>query len=84
MIITGKWTSQADGSLYNDEHDYLIEGRRLFNEKDNWLQHLSEKGWMDFNDFMPRYFESLRKIYKDKPSDGFGKLPQTIWFYKTP
>lgn len=54
------WKIAEDGTLLDqDGHDYDIEGERL--TEDDWILHLSGKGWIDLNTFIPAYFEALAK-----------------------
>jgi hypothetical protein len=55
----GKWHVKENGDLEYDGY-YHISGKRL-TEKD-WIAHLFEKGWIDFNEFIPAYFQALKNI----------------------
>ena len=55
----GKWHVKKNGDLEYDGR-YFISGKRL-TEKD-WIAHLFEKGWIDFNEFIPAYFQALKNI----------------------
>lgn len=54
------WDVGDDGTLYNKGfYDYDIEGERL--TESDWILHLSGKGWVDLNTFIPAYFKALSK-----------------------
>lgn len=54
------WKIAEDGTLLDqDGHDYNIEGDRL--AESDWILHLSGKGWVDLNTFIPAYFKALSK-----------------------
>jgi len=52
----GKWEVKHNGEMIFDNW-YIIEADRI-NEKD-WILHLSTKGWIDWNDFIPAYLQAL-------------------------
>lgn len=52
----GKWKVNKRGDMlydgfYDISHDQLKE--------EDWILHLSEKSWIDWNDFIPAYFQAL-------------------------
>lgn len=48
-----EWTVEPDGSMvHNGRPFYEITGARL---EENWLEHMSEKTWVDMNTFVPAY-----------------------------
>lgn len=50
----GTLTCKRDNGFTYDIHfDRLTEN--------NWIQHMREKIWVDMNDFIPAYFEALRR-----------------------
>lgn len=53
----GSWKVDSDGDLVHPERGYDITSDRL-DEKD-WILHLSEKSWVNFNDFIPAYLYAL-------------------------
>lgn len=58
----GKWLVKINGDMIYDGGRYSIAGDRL--TEDNWIAHLFEKGWIDFNEFIPAYFQALKNIGK--------------------
>ena len=60
----GDWKVDRKGNLSYDNDRYFIANDRLNN--DNWIIHLSEKGWINWNDFIPAYFQACKnaKIQK--------------------
>lgn len=60
QTVFGKWVVCKNGDMdYNNR--YFIDHARL---EENWIQHLSEKGWIDFNDFIPAYLQALQNANK--------------------
>jgi hypothetical protein len=59
----GKWDVKKNGDMEYDGGRYHIDAERL--TEDNWILHLSEKGWIDFNEFIPAYFQALKNIGKE-------------------
>lgn len=55
----GKWHVKENGDLEYDGY-YHISGKRL--TENDWIAHLFEKGWIDFNEFIPAYFQALKNI----------------------
>lgn len=54
---TVDWTVEDDGTMiYNGRGRYVIEGYRLADE--NWLDHMSQKSWVDMNTFVPAYLRA--------------------------
>lgn len=56
----GKWSVKINGTMQYDGGRYTITGKRL--KEDDWIAHLFEKGWIDFNEFIPAYFQALKNI----------------------
>jgi hypothetical protein len=56
QTVFGKWVVSANGDLDYDNR-YFIDHSRL---SEDWISHLSEKGWIVFNDFIPAYLQALR------------------------
>lgn len=55
----GKWTVEPCGDMIYDGGRYTIYDNRL--AWDEWILHLmSSKKWIDFNDFIPAYFQALQ------------------------
>jgi len=52
------WTIGADGTMRHKKNGYLIEGFRL---SENWLDHMSEKRWVDMNTFVPAYITACTR-----------------------
>lgn len=55
-IKRGFWTVDLDGSLTYDDY-YHIDVSQLKDE--DWILHLASKGWIDWNEFIPAYFQAL-------------------------
>ena len=53
----GKWSVSKSGDMLHDS-GYPIYDHQL--ERDNWIIHMLEKDWVDFNDFIPAYFQALK------------------------
>jgi hypothetical protein len=53
----GKWTVYRDGTMDYDNGRYDIAADRLTEE--DWIYHLHSKGWIDWNEFIPAYFQAL-------------------------
>lgn len=53
----GKWTVEPDGEMTFNGGEYWIEKERL--SDNDWILHLSEKGWINWNDFVPAYLQAL-------------------------
>jgi hypothetical protein len=62
-IQIGKWNVKINGDLEYDGGRYYIDGKRL--TEANWIAQMFEKGWIDFNEFMPAYFQALKNIEKE-------------------
>ena len=58
----GLWEVTKEGHLIGKDH-YEISNDRL--KSADWILHLSKKGWVNMNDFIPAYFEAC-KINKIK------------------
>ena len=56
----GKWKVLLNGDMFYDEGRYEITGDCLM--EDDWIVHLFEKGWIDWNEFIPAYFQALKNI----------------------
>jgi hypothetical protein len=54
-LTIGKWTASLNGDIVYDDY-YHIQKER-FNEPD-WIIHLMDKGFFDFNEFMPIYMQA--------------------------
>jgi hypothetical protein len=54
-----KWAVSENGDLtYNNER-YVIDQKNIID--DDWLLHIMDKNWIDLNDFIPAYFEALKR-----------------------
>ena len=60
QLVFGKWVVSSNGDLDYDNR-YFIDHTRL---DEDWIQHLMEKGWINFNDFIPAYIEALYRANK--------------------
>lgn len=54
----GKWHVSMSGEMTYNNGKYFIESSRL--DKENWIAHLFEKGGIDWNEFIPAYFQALK------------------------
>jgi hypothetical protein len=54
----GKWTVDKKGNMEYDKGRYYIEHERL--HEDDWVCHLFEKGWIDWNEFIPAFFTACK------------------------
>lgn len=54
----GKWKVEPSGDMIYDGGRYAIYDNRL--TWDEWILHLTSKGWIDWNDFIPAYLQALR------------------------
>lgn len=52
-IQIGSWTIAKDGTMKHGSPLYEIEGDRL--SEDNWIQHMTEKRWVDAREFIRAY-----------------------------
>ncbi len=57
-LIVGKWSAALNGDLEYDNGRYFIKGSCLTEE--DWLIHLFKKNWIDWNEFLPCYFQALK------------------------
>lgn len=53
------WAISPNGDLKHIKMQYCIPADRL--EEEDWILHLTEKAWIDFNTFIPAYFEACRR-----------------------
>lgn len=53
--VKSDWTVHEDGTMVHNDKGYVIEGWRL---TENWLEHMSEKNWVDMNTFVPAYIRA--------------------------
>lgn len=56
-VSFGKWAVSINGDMEYDSY-YSITAFRL--KEDNWIAHLFEKNWIDFNEFIPAYFQACK------------------------
>lgn len=61
-LKVGKWEVNTKGSMLYDSY-YAIPHNRLTEE--DWIAHLFEKGWIDWNEFIPAYFQALKNADKE-------------------
>jgi len=57
-LTFGKWTVSPDGCMDYDNDRYYIDSEDL--KDDDWILHLFSKGWIDWNEFIPAYFQALK------------------------
>ena len=57
----GSWEVSPKGDMNHDGR-YSIPSNRL--TEDNWIIHMQEKGWIDFNTFLPAYLQALKNAGK--------------------
>lgn len=53
----GKWTVSKSGYMVWDKW-YDIDEKRL--AESDWFYHLFSKGWIDWNEFIPAYFQACK------------------------
>jgi len=64
IINFGKWHVSNNGDMEYDNGRYFIEGTRL--TETDWIYHLlTSKSWIDWNEFIPAYFQALKNINKE-------------------
>tara|TARA_R110000868_G_scaffold185711_3_gene427737 strand:+ start:832 stop:1059 length:228 start_codon:yes stop_codon:yes gene_type:complete len=56
-IQIGDWVVYKNGDMEYDNY-YFIDNSRL--NEENWLLHLSEKGWINFEHFIPAYLKACK------------------------
>lgn len=54
----GKWRVDESGNMDYDNGHYSIEQESL--SEDDWICHLFQKGWIDWNEFIPAYFTACK------------------------
>lgn len=54
----GKWHVSKSGDMTYDNGRYSIYDNQL--KEDDWISHMFEKGWIDWNEFIPAYFQALK------------------------
>lgn len=54
----GKWHVSKSGDMNYDNGRYEIYDYQLTEE--DWIAHMFEKGWIDWNEFIPAYFQALK------------------------
>ena len=67
----GKWQVTKEGHMIWNQGKYEIHSTTLTRD---WIAHMFEKKWIDWNDFIPAYFQALKNA-------GIEKF-QCIVFYK--
>jgi len=60
----GKWTVTKSGDMEYDNGRYFLEASKLTQE--NTLLHMFSKAWIDWNEFLPAYFQALSNTKKQK------------------
>lgn len=69
--VFGKWEVRKNGDMIYDKGRYAIYSTQISN--DDWLLHIYEKKWNDFNEFIPAYLQALRNA-------GIKKLEMKIFY----
>ena len=54
----GKWKVTIKGDMEYDNGRYFIRKERL--SEGEWIAHLFEKAWIDWNEFIPAYFQAMK------------------------
>lgn len=54
----GQWTVSKDGDMGHNS-GYSIFAEQL-TSNNRWIAHMSEKRWIDWNEFIPAYFQALK------------------------
>ncbi len=58
----GKWYVYSNGNMIYDGY-YEIDSDSLRDTNDNdWILHMFGKEWIDWNEFIPAYFQALKNI----------------------
>lgn len=57
-VAFGKWQVHLNGDMIYDNGRYEISSDRL--DESDWVAHLFGKGWIDWNDFIPAYFQACK------------------------
>lgn len=58
-VINEDWIVTKVGDILSTKRGYGIYDNQL--KKDDWLKHMAGKCWVNFNTFLPAYFEALRR-----------------------
>lgn len=66
----GKWNVSSKGDMSYDKGRYCITSIQLLSnsESKTWIAHLFEKAWIDWNDFIPAYFQALKNLGRQEVS----------------
>lgn len=59
-LVSGKWKATVEGDLIYDNGKYSIYSYQV--KDDNLILHLFSKNWINWNDFIPAYFQALRNL----------------------
>lgn len=54
----GKWRVSECGDMTYNKGQYAIYDYQLNNT--DWIVHMFTKNWIDFNEFIPAYFQALK------------------------
>lgn len=54
----GKWQVSKSGNMIYDNGNYYIYDNQL--KEEDWIAHMFEKSWIDWNEFIPAYFQALK------------------------
>lgn len=60
----GKWKVSLNGDMVYDNGIYEIHSDQL--KENNWINHLFGKNWINWNEFIPAYFQALRNIKQEE------------------
>lgn len=61
-VTFGKWRVELDGTLNYKDGRYIIDPSQLDDDEADWVIHLFGKDWIDWNEFIPAYFQALKNI----------------------
>lgn len=53
-----QWKVYKNGDMDCEKAGYTIHADQL--RKEDWILHMMEKRWVDFNDFIPAYFYAMK------------------------
>ena len=57
--VNDQWYINPNGSLKSHNPDFVLYRKDLANS--DWLRYLQTLDWVDFNKFIPAYFEALKR-----------------------
>ena len=56
----GDWVVSKKGDMTYKKGRYFIDYYRLYDDNDDWIEHMSHKTWIDMFDFIPAYLQALK------------------------